>query len=247
MWLTESIRLTAFTLPSNVDVGVNWWQAIAGEPPTSHSVLRLGPVLQQQGPIRNGYCNLSLSYAPGRIDWVMSSIVPADMRIDGFPNFGAFDAAAATFLEIFSQWIHGAPPSNRLAVGSVLVLPVQDKEDGYRRIQRFLPSLTLDPEGSADFTYSINRFRESQTIPGLRINRLSRWSVAKLSGIRVEVGGPGNSRILETPEGLSACRLELDINTQPEHVQQFAQDTHVLLVNELLRFGQEIANNGDVP
>ena len=247
MWLTESIRLTLFTQPPTVDIGVNWWQAVAGELPTSHTVQRLGPMLQQQGPIRGGYCNLSLQYQPGRIDWVLTPIVPADMKIDGFPNFGVYDGAASAFIEFFAQWIRGAPVFNRLAVGSTLVLPVQDKADGYRRIQRYLPAVTLDPERSADFSYGINRFRQSETVPGLRINRLSRWSVAKLSGIRLEIGEPGMSRLMESPEGLSACRLELDINTQPERVEPFAQNVAEPLLNELLRFGREIVDHGDVP
>jgi len=247
MWLTESIRLTLFTQPPTVDVAVNWWQTVAGDLPANHTVQRLGPMLQQQGPIRGGYCNLSLQYQPGRVDWVLSPIVPDHMRIDGFPNFGAYDAATTAFLELFSRWIQGAPAFNRLAVGSTLVVPVQDKADGYRRIQGFLPAVTLDPEGSADFSYGINRFRQSETVPGVRINRLSRWSVAKLSGIRLEIGEAGISRLMASPEGLSACRLELDINTQPERVEPFPQDIAERLLNELVRSGREIVERGDVP
>ena len=247
MWLTESIRLTLFTQPPTVDVAVNWWQTVAGDLPANHTVQRLGPMLQQQGPIRGGYCNLSLQYQPGRVEWVLSPIVPDHMRIDGFPNFGAYDAATTAFLELFSRWIQGAPAFNRLAVGSTLVVPVQDKADGYRRIQGFLPAVTLDPEGSADFSYGINRFRQSETVPGVRINRLSRWSVAKLSGIRLEIGEAGISRLMASPEGLSACRLELDINTQPERVEPFPQDIAERLLNELVRSGREIVERGDVP
>lgn len=247
MWLTESIRLTAFTQPPDVDVGVNWWQTLAGEPPSAHSVQRLGPVLRQHGPIQNAYCNLSLEYQPGRVDWVMSAIVPPELKFEGFPNFGLYENATARFKELVLKWFSNAPPFKRLAVGSVLLIPVADKVEGYREIQKFLPAITLDAENSADFLYSINRPRQSRAIQGLRINRLARWSVARLSGIQIQLGNAGATQAIESPEGLSAIRLELDINTQPERIEPLPSRPRQQLFEELLGLNIEIAEKGDVP
>lgn len=247
MWLTESLRLTVFPHPPEVDVAVNWWQAVTGEAPATHTVQRLGPVLQEHGPIQNSYCNLSLQFQPGRLDWVMSPIIPPSLKLEGFPNFDSFDSATEKFRALFLKWIRVAPPFNRLAIGSILVLPVQDKADGYREIQKYLPAVKLDAENSADFSYGINRPRQSQIIAGLRINRLSNWSVAKLSGIRIELGDAGQSRAIESAEGLSACRLQVDVNTQPERTEAFVYNDREALLDELMRINAELVDRGDVP
>jgi len=246
MWLTESIRLTAFADSPNVDLGVNWWREVVGQEPASHTVQRVMPSLQDHGPIYNGYCNLSLTYQPGRIDWVMSAIIPETLKFESFPNFGPLDEAVSRFRGIALTWLKSAPPLKRLAVGAVVLMPVADKSDGYQKIQRFLPSVKID-ENSADFSYQINRPRESRTIGSLRINRLSRWSVAMLSGIQFQIGPGGSSQAIESPSGISAIRLDLDINTQPENVQPIAPEARAPLFEELTAFAREIADKGDTP
>jgi hypothetical protein len=138
-----------------------------------------------------------------------------------------------------------APPSKRLAFGCVLTHPAEDRAEGYRWIANLLPSITLDPERSFDFNYAINRPRPTHTdIDGLVINRLSKWSVAKLRSIHLQLSqGP---KALLAPE-LIACRLEVDINTAPEFSGEFSANNSEPIVYELIELGTEIATAGELP
>ena len=124
-----------------------------------------------------------------------------------------------------------------------------DRKAGYELIGQYLPSVKLDPENSTDFSFQINRPRPSTSgISKLQINRLSRWSVARLSGMVVQVtSGEPTARVFESTEGLHACRVELDINTAPSSDGAFPKENLATLVKELLGLGVEIAMSGDIP
>jgi len=131
------------------------------------------------------------------------------------------------------RWLAGCPPLQRLAFGAVLTRPVDDLLTGYRQISDYLPFVQLDPESSSDFSYQINRPRNSTVISGLRINRFSRWSVARVfaSTFDTQIG----------------CRVELDINTAQEFQGELPQEKLPVIIQELVDLGKEIAENGDIP
>lgn len=248
-WLTESLRLTVFCADASVDTEKGWWRSVVGELPEVRTVQRNGPVLHEHGVIRDGYCILSLDYQLGRIDWVFAPVVPDPQKIDRVPQFGPQDKAIGVFREILTGWLRGAPPYARIALGGVFVIPVENKEAGYKTIQEYLPSVKIDPENSSDFLYQINRPRQSLVLARpCRINRLSKWSVMQVHPFQVLLSfSPiAASPMQVTGPGFSAVRVELDINTAAENADLIPIDASEPLLGELVSFTQEILQRGDV-
>src|SRR5208282_50763 len=105
------------------------------------------------------------------------------------------------------------PPAIRLAYGAILLQPVDNRETGYLRLGELASAVKIDPK-SEDFFYQINRPRESTTLKNMRLNRLSKWSVALFQPMRFAFGFPQNQPAQPmvyshggTPA--MACRVEL--------------------------------------
>jgi hypothetical protein len=178
-----------------------------------------------------------------RIDWLAIPDDPQDKLW-----IGPFQNSLDSFLELMARWFKITPPTKRLAFGTVLNFPVEDRRSGYNLIAKYLPHITLDPEGSSDFLYQINRPRESKTgIPGLRLNRLTKWSVARrgIGQIELSVNEPRAS-YFPTSESYT-CRLELDINTIPDYQGDLPSDQLYSIFQEMVDLGKEIVIKGDIP
>ena len=80
-------------------------------------------------------------------------------------------------------------------------------------------------------------------LPGLVINRLSKWAVASENTIRVNLS-PQSSDVAVTAEGHS-LRLELDISTAADYSGNLNEDQLADLFQELARLAEEITINGD--
>ncbi len=190
--------------------------------------------------------NLILTARPDRIDWIYSCKF-GEMPT-GLPVMGSFGEGCQEFSELTQKWLPMSPPIVRLAFGAVLLLQTKDRNEGYSQLGDFLPSVELDPEGSYDFQYQINRPRVSNVYKEneIRINRLSKWSVVSMNRIQISIEGDQNVAQSIPDEGISACRLELDINTTQKNIEKLPQELLVPLCSELIGIGQEIAMNGDV-
>lgn len=245
-WFSEQLRLTVFPVQDPREPDPNWWQKAVGENAETKTVQK-GIAIRESGVIRGGYCALSLEIQATRVDWLMSPVIKPGELLSGFPIFDKLSGALKTFRELLEPWIKECPPSRRIAIGSVLTLPVENREDGYKKISKFLPFVKLDPENSSDFSYSINRPRPSKS--GLKefpINRLTRWSVARFTGVQLQGEVPGNLKLTETSGDWSACRLELDINTHTERKDPIPGERVPGIFNELVALTEEIAEKGDV-
>lgn len=107
------------------------------------------------------------------------------------------------------------------------------------------PYIPFADDNIRDFGYQINRRRPTKTgIPGLDINRLSKWSVVQAQPRWFNLQ-PGEGSI-EVPE-YDACRLELDMNTAAELKGDLTREQLTALFQELAELGKEIVEKGDVP
>ncbi len=246
-WFVEQLRLTVFPTQDLREPDPNWWTKVVGQSPDTKTIQK-GAALREGGAIRDGYCNLSLEIQISRIDWLMTPIIKADAPVSGFPVFDRVGGALKVFRDLLEPWLKVPPAMRRLALGTVLVSPVENKVDGYKKIARFLPAVKLDPENSTDFTYSINRPRRSSNLRELTINRLCRWSVAQLKGIQVQIEAPGTRMaVVDTGGDWSALRAELDVNTAAERNDVIPSDRILAIFVELLAFVEEISEKGDIP
>ncbi len=233
-WQTEQLRLTAFPTPTQIG-GSGWWEGVVGEPPENRTLKPKVGVQQDEGPFEHG--RLMLAIQPDRVDWLFTT---SDEHESVIP----FPIALASFNEGMFRWFENCPSMQRLAFGAILTQPITDRIAGYRQLSAYLPSVNIDAENSSDFSYQINRPRSSKSvIAGLRINRLTKWSVQT----RMQVRLLPISRPVDVLEGPVACRLELDINTSQDYRGEFSKDRLREIFQELVEMGREIASEGDIP
>lgn len=239
-WKAESLRMTAFPSPGSVlGEPPNWWETAVGEPPENRVSQPKVAVTQEQGRFSTGV--LTLISQPGRIDWLLTGPDKAEV-------VGPFEESVETFVPLIIRWFGDAPTLQRMAFGAVLRLPVKDRTDGYQKLSSYLHHVELDPEGSTEFLYQINRPRKSRSgIETLSINRLSKWSVAFTQQATYMVQSPEAAQFqLTNLQKDSYCRLELDINTAPDIQGDLPATDLPEILNELVELGREIATNGDI-
>jgi len=242
-WQVESLRSTAFPTPqaAQVDAG-DWWEKLIGKVPENRITRAREAFLQDEGHIGNG--KLVMSVQPARIDWLYT--VDRDATPDKW-WIGPFADAADLFLGLMSRWFDVCPPSQRLAFGAVLKLPAPDRLTGYQMLSTYLHDVTLDPEGSSDLLYQINRPRKSRTgIPELAINRLSKWAVARLGVGSIAIAPDTRAQFF--PASVTfACHLELDINTAADLKGEIPKDRYMEVFRELVDLAREMLSRGDIP
>lgn len=245
-WQAETLRLTAFPSPAAQNTEAAWWTELVGEPPeTSTSQPKKGE-RKEEGQFEGGKLRLRLQ--PARIDWLFLTIYELERGPEDFASIGPFPKVLDTFLRLMFKWfdLETCPPLRRLAFGATLYQPVDDRKAGYHQISAYLPYVKLDPEGSSDFTYQINRPRDSTSgISGLTINRLSKWSVGTVQAMQFSLRGTSASYSLGGE--YSACRLELDVNTKPDFQGDLTREQLPKVFKELVDLGVEIATQGDIP
>jgi hypothetical protein len=241
-WQAESLRVTAFPVPGTPIKEPTWWSDLVGKPPEVRSKRLSQGTFQDEGLIQE--LKLTLSAQPSRIDWYLTLPEPGEAST-ALRAVGPLHESLKTFVPLMKSWLKVVVPPQRLAFGAALFQPVEDKISGYVQLRRYLPGIAIDPERSSDFSYQINRPRDSRTeIPGLRINRLSRWSVALRGGTQLRLS-PHGVQAFSLGESL-AVRLEIDINTPAEFNGELPRERLCDIFDELVLFGCEIAEKGDI-
>lgn len=245
VWQTEGLRLTAFTSPAAQFSQQNWWSEIVGEEPEKRdSKPRTGEQLES-GKYGNG--RLILRVNPTRIDWQFAAIEnesPEDVKI---PVIGSFPESRDVFSELMQRWLEldAMPPIVRLAFGTNLLHPVDNPESGHEFLLRYLP-FNFNLEGTSDFLYQISRRKDSTIIPNLKINRLTKWFLAVIQNVMVSFV-PGQITTVPIDFQTFVASLELDINTVPDVGIELNRNILPQLFNELINFGNQIAQEGDRP
>ncbi|MDP1713897.1 MAG: hypothetical protein Q8L41_04050 [Anaerolineales bacterium] len=239
-WQAESLRVTCFPSSATELNTANWWQDVIGEQPENTVVRARDGFRQDEGTVNSR--KVVLGIQPNRIDWLMRP-----NEEGGELTIGSFQDSLDSFLELMSRWFKISPSLRRLAFGVVLALPVDNRKSGYELIANFLPNVKLDPIGSSDFLYQINRTRNSQlSISELEINRLSKWSVAKQGLARIDLLPEARVSLFPSSDTFSS-RLELDINTSADYKDDLPMNKIAGVFLELVDLAKEIALKGDIP
>lgn len=243
-WYVQRLRLTAFLSPENIIQSANWWNDVIGEPPDTKTLQPKIGGSQENGLFEGG--RLILEVNPGRVDWILMALQDGISSAEVIPMIGPFYSKLDKFIPIVERWskLKTCPSLSRLAFGAILLYPVENKYMGYTTLSSYLHNVVIDPERSSDFAYQINRPRDSKgEIPGLRINRLSKWSVL---GLKIAIITPQGSISAETGKVNLACHLELDISTSVEYRGAINQKAIKNVFQELVDLGKEIAEKGDI-
>ena len=241
-WRAEALRLSVVPVNSQDVIGTPHWKNFMGSPP--ESVTRPSQMphrVIEEGPWENS--RLQVEEQPDRIDWRTFSGTPVP---EGPMVIGGFVEATESFFNLMAPWLADlCPPVNRIAFGANLLMPEAPLADISRQLDTMLPSVTVDADGTRDFTYRINRRRQSNADPSLQFNRLATWSAMQSVGLEIAVG-PSGASVRSTRE-VYFCRLELDINTVPLEQRDISLDNVPAVFGELLDVAREIADQGDIP
>lgn len=247
-WKVQLLRISVF--PVNgvpVTEPSSWWETTVGSTPDSMTNKPKEGLVQLNGKI-DETSQLFLNCQPDRIDWQISPIENPEALTE-FPEVGDFETVLPKFVGIVNGWVEqSCPELQRFAFGAVLVKQVSDRVSGYKEMSRFLPDVKIDPEGSTDFSYSINRPRNTTlNIEGLTINRLSKWAVVAFKLFKIPmVGSDGIKLFMHAADKETyLCRLELDVNTAI-NMTSLPKERLKEIFAELMQLATEIAAKGDV-
>ena len=217
---------------------------VGGSPDEERSRAQEGTI-QQFGQVLDAQINVV--WRSDRVDW---RLVPNVARLSepavGFPALGTYVERWPDFLELSIKGLAHVPDSIRLAFGAVLFKPVDDLPGGYDELAHYLPNVELGFGNATDFLYQINRFRNSQEVETLVINRLTKWSMVVGGAVGISLSPDRGLVVPRVLPAQHACRLELDINTVPL-ASPAAADVTSGLFRELVSLGTEITVQGDVP
>ena len=243
-WLAQMLRLTTFPLEPAIRLEQNWWEDIAGD---DSEIVAKKNERAQIGAFED--VTLALTIDILRVQWAVSPPRSELEDIDGLQNLGQFTVRKEWFKDLMNRWIPNCPPLTRLALGGMLIIPVNTREEGYELLNRYLRSTEVDPT-STDFLYRLNRPVQSRVIPDLKINRLSTWVVGKwVVEVRAQpIGqiGTGQGEQAVRSEKF-ACTLEFDVNTDPNPaITELPRESLSELFEELVSQAVSLATTGDV-
>lgn len=253
-WQVDLARVTVFYGQIDSEKKqewASWWTELVGVPPENTSLKKRDEILQDEGPFNGG--DLILALQPGRIDWYLKAKRAEKENEDGQHGIVCLKPEALVkFQELVSRWMKLAscPPVARLALGCVLLQQVESRQAGYLQLRNYLPAVDLNPDAS-DFLYQINRPRNSTTVAsGLRINRLCKWSVAFLgkASFSLSMGHKDKQPFTGSVQGHGqyACRVEVDINSDPEYKEELVGEKLLSVFDEFVVLTKEVAEKGDV-
>ena len=246
LWQVDTLRMTVFLSPDALITAPTWGMDLLEEQPEKRIAQPKRGEQREEGLFAKG--KLVLGTGLTRVDWLYTVADDPEFAVAGFPTVGTLPEALETFRPLMHRWFafDTCPPIQRLAFGAILWQPVANLPAGYRQLAMYLPAVTLDPEGSSDFVYQINRPRASTSlVTAPPINRLSRWAVMVLE--RGAVALDALARTSRMQPLSFACRVELDINTVPEFQEAFPREQLPHIFAELVDLGCEIASHGDIP
>ena len=238
-WLVETARVTAFCAVPVGSLRAWWDQVTEGTVPENINESPRTGAAGIRGSWRSG--NLTLGTDGGRVDWVYAS--REEEELAPWPSLGSMKELEA-FSNQLNAWLGKANLDyRRLALGAILRHPVVDRKAGYVALEPLLRSVRIDADRMSELHYQINWRRQSTVVPDLEINRLMKWSVARTQRVQLQIQPMGTPTPIG-PERLAA-KLEVDINTSPEHVGSLPQAGQVFA--ELVKLGFEIATEGESP
>ena len=242
-WQVEQLRCTAFLLPQTVISADEVFHAIAGTDAITRAENRQAMTSSAGGTLDT--IKMDVVCVPGRIDVLFQ---PGDDVPSGAPVVGAYLASKELFVDVVGRWLRLRPPLQRLALGVLAVTDVTDRPEGYRLLQKLLPSVQLDPDHSSDLIYQINRPRLVKVAEDFRvpINRLSRWGVMLSMVHTLHIHS--QETIAQTQPVLtrSRCRVDLDLNSDTTVTELPAQHLDTLWT-ALSGLADEILFKGDLP
>ncbi len=246
-WIVEHLRWTIFPQEpldlNNTNVNT-WWSDVTQKEADSTSQTKIHGIPQHQalGDIDED-TRLSLLVRPFDYTWQFMPNTKLSATI-AVPVVGFAPMIMPILSECLRKSIHDtSPKASRLALGGAFFLKTDNREVAYEQLNELLkPWVKLDASRSSDFSYIINRKRQSTVIPTLSLNRLAEWGAVTTN---VQWKSLPASTSFEVNSYF--VRVGIDINTDPTAgTQLFEPPQQLEILFELLELGKEIIARGDI-
>ena len=171
-----------------------------------------------------GAGKLSITQKPMRLDVVWETPIQSDMTMLGETKEVLEHLLSPLMsLSVDNNWI-------RVAIGVHAGERVANHIAGYQEMDHLFPDLALNGETTSDFSFQINRFAQID-LPsgGIRLNRLARWGVKKVSFavLLMDSTGPVSE---QDEEELYLAGVELDINSAVSPGRELAGNEALLIM-----------------
>jgi len=239
-WEIKQFRLTIFPHKSYKAPSKALWPASSKfvlEKQTSQS--KTGETILEGKHQKN---RVVLSITPIRISLSLSPEQEIAFNPPSVVTLGKFDDNLTLIHQIATEWSQAKafPETKRVAFGAVPLKPVKNTVEGYKLLNKYLP-FKLDGKKTSDFLHQINIPTKSKIIKNLAINRLSKWSVLRLTTKMSTI--QETSSEYKYPD-IFLVSLELDVNTAKEFSGKFEKKQTTALFGELLDLGKELCEKG---
>ena len=240
-WIANSLRMTAILSPAAQLPKHSLWEELFGQPPENITSQPRTGVQQEDGLFEGG--RLRVIVQPARIDWMLT-VDDNQLTNSPIPSIGQFVDLLNLFADKMTRWLEISPPLQRLAFGSILLLPMDKESSARQQLFAYLPLNPQNFENAQEFQYQINRPRSSTSgISNLQINRLSKWWAITWKTINIP---PSISKYSEYPDSFACC-IELDISTSLDYHEDLPTEKLPQIFRELVDLGKEIVKEGDIP
>lgn len=243
-WKAGELRFTVF-VEGDVEASPGeWWEHVVQRDPDNFQFNTKVPSAIFRGDYGTGH--LVLQALPGRIDWVYRPIDdPGEQQF----IVGDLEESLKTFGSLIRRWpaaLTEFPPLSRVALGTALRCPVEDRDSGYTFLQESLKDSVKLSLGSSDFLYRINRPRSVEVNSRrIGVNRVSEWSVIFNENHKASFTPPTLFTTSSTQQFFAQAAL--DINTSQNERTGIPVGDVEGWFSELVRMTEEIANFGDIP
>ena len=238
-WRAHELRMTAFPSVGNQLLIVrDWWTSITGASPDKVTENPRTGNVQLHGTLEG--TPLLMLVDPNRLD-IRQRFETSRMPLFALPELGA---VLSGFVKLAERWLKldTRPKLSRLAFGAVAVQPALHLEDCRSVLDKYLPPIDMKKAGLTDFLYQVNRRRSSTAIKGLEVNRFTKWSVQQIQ--EVELQSASSAAISRQT---FCSRLDVDINSDPEHAGILRANRLVPLFREFVTLAEQIVAKGDHP
>lgn len=139
VWRFQSLRATTFlSQEEQIEVTPLWANVVGGSPDEEHARPNMGE-FRQIGKFEDW--QIQLGVLPDRVDWILG--IAPEQPSENIPDqflTADFDAGLESLSKIVSAWLGICSGAQRLALGVVLLQPVEDRRSGYERLSNVINS-----------------------------------------------------------------------------------------------------------
>jgi hypothetical protein len=125
-------------------------------------------------------------------------------------------------------------------------MPVPDRTTAYRELQRLVPSVQFDSEHTREALYQINRPKQSRALPGIELNRITKWNSVKQGQIFASIE-PGVPPTVVTSDSEHFVHCECDNSTPQDGTAELDAKVLPSLFEELRDMALENLAKGEIP